>query len=221
MRQESGPQARTPSRLAGLLLQPAGQLREADRNALEDDLHANPALARGYPLKTRVHPRVAEHEPAAREPWLQEAETPGLPPFRTGARSLRRDDAASVAARTTPWSPGQCAGQICRVTRLKRRGYGRAKLDWLRQRSLHRHVVPMTLDVRRRQVQQQIAASRIPARSHTWRALAEAYAPTGHASSKGRENPNYIGAHIIEEQLAEVPPARQWHTDAREHARCL
>jgi len=115
-------------------------------------------LARGYQLKTRFHTLLAEHDPAALDQWLQEAETSGLPPFRTLARSFRQDYAAIVAALTTPWSTGQCEGQICRVKLLERLGYGRAKLDLLRQRIVHGRVVPMTPDVRGRQVQPQIAA---------------------------------------------------------------
>jgi transposase len=158
MRQESSPQTLTPSRLAWLVLQPADHLSDRDRIALEDSLHAHPLLGRGYQLKARFHTLLTEHDPAALDQWLQAAETSGLPPFRTLASSVRRDYAAIVAALTTPWSTGQCEGQICRVKLLKRLGYGRAKLDLLRQRSLHRRVVPLTLDLRGRQVQAQIAA---------------------------------------------------------------
>jgi hypothetical protein len=54
------------------------------------------------------------------------------------ARSLRQDDAAVIAALTTPWSTGQCEGQIRRVKLMNRSGYGSAKWDLLRQRILHR-----------------------------------------------------------------------------------
>jgi transposase len=158
VRQESSPPALTPARLAWLLLQPAGHLSDADQNALEAYLHANPMLARGYQLKTRFHTLLAEHDAAAFDQWLQEAETSGLPPFRTLARSFRQDDAAIVAALTTPWSTGQCEGQICRVKLIKRLGYGRAKLDLLRQRILHRIATPMKLVGRGCQSQQPVAA---------------------------------------------------------------
>jgi transposase len=158
VRQESSPPALTPSRLAWLLLQPAGHLSDADRNALADCLHANPMLARGYQLKTRFHTLLAEHDPAALDQWLQEAETSGLPPFRTLARSFGQDYAAIVAALTTPWSTGQCEGQICRVKLIKCLGYGRGKLDLLRQRILHRMVAPVSRAGSESQVQQPAAA---------------------------------------------------------------
>ena len=67
-----------------------------------------------------------------------EADESGLPPFQEVARSFRHDYEPITAALTMPWSTGQCEGQICRVKLIKRLGYGRAKLDLLRQRILHR-----------------------------------------------------------------------------------
>jgi transposase len=130
------------SRLARLLLQPAGRLTEADQQALEGFLDANPRLAQGYQLKTRFQTLLAERDLAALDQWLQVAETSELPAFQSVARSFRQDYDAVRAALTTPWSTGQCEGQICRVKLLKRLGYGRAKLDLLGQRILHRIIAP-------------------------------------------------------------------------------
>ncbi len=58
--------------------------------------------------------------------------------FQSIARSFRQDYEAIKLALTTPWSTGQCEGQICRVKLIKRIGYGRAKADLLRQRVSHR-----------------------------------------------------------------------------------
>jgi transposase len=157
-RPEGRPSELTAAQLARLLLRPAGRLTEADRQAVEDYLHANPVLAQGYQLKTRFHALLAEWDPAALEPWLQEAETSGLPSFQTVARSFRQDYAAITAALTTPWSTGQCEGQICRVKLIKRLGYGRAKLDLLQQRILHRIATPMRLLGRGCRSQQPVAA---------------------------------------------------------------
>jgi transposase len=158
MRQENSPPAFTPARLAWLLLKPADRLTDDDQQALEEYLHANPLLARRYHLKTRFHTLLAEHDPTALDQWLREAETSGLPTFRTLAHSFYQDYAAIVAALTTPWSTGQCEGQICRVKLLKRLGYGRAKLDLLGQRILHRMVAPLPFGGGERQVQPQVAA---------------------------------------------------------------
>lgn len=133
-RVEAAPPTPTPARRTWLLLQPAVRLREADRATLERFLRAHPLLAQGYALKTRVHTRLAQQDRAAFDAWLQEAEPSDLPSFQPVARSFRQDYAALIAALTTPWSTGQCAGQSGRVKRLKRLGYGRATLDLLAPR---------------------------------------------------------------------------------------
>jgi transposase len=157
-RQQARPPAIPPAQLAQLLLQPAGRLTEAHRRTLENVLQANPLLAQGYQLKTRFRTLLAERDVGAFEPWLHAAETSNLPSFRSLARSFRQDDDAIVAALTTPWSTGPCEGQICRVKLLKRLGYGRAKLDVLRQRILHRIAAPLTGPAPELQVPQPIAA---------------------------------------------------------------
>jgi hypothetical protein len=158
LRQALSPPARTPAQLAWLLLKPAERLTAAERRGLEDYLDANPVLAHGDQLKTRFHALLTAHDPAALEQWLREAESSDLPSFRALARRFRQDDAAIVAALTTPWSMGRCEGPICRVKWLKRLGYGRAKLDFLRQRSLHRRAAPLTGAEQELQVPQQVAA---------------------------------------------------------------
>jgi transposase len=156
-RSQASPSALTPSRLSRLILQPAGRLTEVERGALEGFLHANPLLAQGHQLKTRVQTLLAERDPAALEPWLQEAETSALPSFHTVARSFRQDYEAIIAALTTPWSTGQCEGQICRVKLLTRLGDGRAKLDVLGQRILHRVATRKASVQHQLQLQQAVA----------------------------------------------------------------
>jgi transposase len=157
-RPQAHPSVVTPAQLARLLLQPAGRLTEAERDTLDGFLHANPLLAQGYRLKTRFHALLAERNVEAFEPWLHEAEASDLPSFRSLARSFRQDAGAIRAALTTPWSTGQCEGQICRVKLLKRLGYGRARVDLLRQRILHRMAAPLTRAGHELQGQQQVAA---------------------------------------------------------------
>jgi transposase len=158
LRQAISPPALTSAQLAWLLLKPTERLRDADRQGLEDYLDANPVLACGYQLKTRFHALLAAHDPAALEQWRREAESSDLPSFRALASSFHQDYEAIVAALTTPWSTGPCEGQICRVKLLKRLGYGRVKLDLLRQRILHRRAAPLTGAEQELQVPQQVAA---------------------------------------------------------------
>jgi transposase len=89
---------------------------------------------------------------------IHAAESADLPPFHTVAHSFRQDYDAVRAALTTPWSMSQCEGHICRVKLLKRLGYGRAKLDLLRQRILHRMRIPIMRASRAHQSQEPVAA---------------------------------------------------------------
>jgi transposase len=120
------------------VLRPNQHLRESSKQELADFLEANPALAKGYYLKESFQRILAEHDVEAFDTWLQEAVESGVKPFEALAKSFRQDYEAIKLALTMPWSTGQCEGQICRVKLIKRLGYGRAKLDLLRQRVLHR-----------------------------------------------------------------------------------
>jgi transposase len=136
-RMRPAPSPRRPS-LARVVLQPTRRLTEPAREALERLLLANPRLAQGYQLKEGFQALLAQRDLGAFDQWLQEAEQSGLPSFQAVAQGFRHDSEPIKAAFTLPWSTGQCEGQICRVKLIKRRGYGRAKLDLLRQRILHR-----------------------------------------------------------------------------------
>ena len=157
-RQAGSPPALTAGQLARLLLQPVGRLTAAEREALEAFLRGNPLMAQGYELKTRFQALLAARDLGALEQWLREAETSSLPPCAAVAHSFRQDDEPINAAFTTPWSTGQCEGQICRVTLIKRLGYGLATWDLLRQRILDRMVGPTMPAKQCREVTQQAAA---------------------------------------------------------------
>jgi transposase len=132
---------RTNGRTTGFhwwVLRPNQHLSGSSKQELADFLEANPALAKGYYLKESFQRILEEHDGGAFDAWLQAATESGLKPFEALAKSFRQDYAAIKLALSLPWSTGQCEGQICRVKLIKRLGYGRAKLDLLRQRVLHR-----------------------------------------------------------------------------------
>jgi transposase len=126
-----------------LLLRAQKDLSECDRLARTVLEAAHPAIVTATGLAQRFQQMVRDREAAALEPWLQEAASSGVPEVKRFAASLRGDEAAVRAALEYPWSNGQLEGQINRVKVLKRVGYGRAKLDLLRQRILHRVVAPV------------------------------------------------------------------------------
>ncbi|HSF34033.1 MAG TPA: ISL3 family transposase [Candidatus Tectomicrobia bacterium] len=135
--------ALSPRQGMWLLLRTEGDLSERDCVARTVLQSTYPAIATATGLAQRFQQMVRDREAAALEPWLQEAASSGVPEFRRFAVSLRGDEAAVRAGLECPWSNGQLEGQINRVKVLKRVGYGRAKLDLLRQRILHRVVAPV------------------------------------------------------------------------------
>jgi transposase len=127
-----------PSPLHWLLLCPSSKLTSSQHMELEVTLQANPPLALAYRLKEQFHQVVAHRDIDALDGWLTEAAQSDLPTFKTVARTFRRDYQAIKAALTLPWSTAQCEGHNTRVKLIKRLGYGRAKLDLLRKRIVHR-----------------------------------------------------------------------------------
>jgi transposase len=72
--------------------------------------------------------------------WLDQAAESGVADLQAFVTKLRQDGEAVRAGWSRSWSPGPMAGQVNRVTLLKRSRYGRGKLDLLRQRVLSRDV---------------------------------------------------------------------------------
>jgi transposase len=86
--------------------------------------------------------------------WLDDAETSGVSSLPAMAHGFPQAIEAIITALTTPWSMGPCAGQIRRVKLRKRLDYGRAQLDRLRQRMLHR-IAALQLSIKPRDMAQQ------------------------------------------------------------------
>ncbi|NUS17011.1 MAG: ISL3 family transposase [Streptomyces sp.] len=69
--------------------------------------------------------------------WLEQAEATGFPSLSSLARGLRQDFDAVTAGLTMEWNSGRVEGNVNRVKRIKRDGYGRAGFDLLRLQILH------------------------------------------------------------------------------------
>ena len=123
-----------------LTLKPSAGLDDSEKKELEEVLQLNPPLAVGYHLKERFRELIAHGDVPALDLWIQDAGASDLPTFKSLDKTFRQDYEAVKAALTTPWSTGQVEGQNNRVKLIKRLGYGRAKLDLLRVRILHRVV---------------------------------------------------------------------------------
>lgn len=96
----------------------------------------SPEIQIAYPLAQEFRRIVRERHSDALEGWVSRAEASGVAELQSFATGIRRDQAAVTAALTLPFSNGQVEGQINRLKYIKRSGYGRAKLDLLRQRVL-------------------------------------------------------------------------------------
>lgn len=68
--------------------------------------------------------------------WLEAIEADDLPELRSLAAGMRRDLAAVINGLTLEHNSGAVEGNVTRVKRLKRDGYGRANFDLLRARIL-------------------------------------------------------------------------------------
>jgi transposase len=79
---------------------------------------------------------MSEHRGSDLDSWLIRAEHTGLKPLKSLARGLRQDFDAVAAGLTLEWSSGKVEGNVNRVKRIKRDGYGRAGFDLLRRQIL-------------------------------------------------------------------------------------
>lgn len=121
-----------------LFLRPNNSLNTEKIQQLDLFLEANPKLAQGYQLKEEFQRILSQHDVEALDDWITDAAQSELKPFQSLAKGMTYDQEAIRNGITLPWSTAQCEGQICRVKLIKRQGYGRANLDLLRQRILHR-----------------------------------------------------------------------------------
>jgi transposase len=119
-----------------LCLRPPEQLDTGEQQALQGVLASDQELARGYTLLQRFRALVAGRDGSALDVWLADAHASDLPSFAALANGIRADRAAVEAALVLPWSTGPVEGHVHRLKLIKRQGYGRAKLDLLRQRVL-------------------------------------------------------------------------------------
>ncbi len=66
--------------------------------------------------------------------WLENVEADDLPELRSFATGIRRDLAAIINGLTLEHNSGAVEGNVTRIKRLKRDGYGRANFELLRAR---------------------------------------------------------------------------------------
>ena len=157
-------------------------LTHPDRLSEDDALIVKNATA-GCAHLERLHQHVrtfakimAQRRGRELPAWLDAVEADDLPELRSLAAGMRRDLSAVINGLTLEHSSGAVEGNVTRVKRLKRDGYGRANFDLLRIQillaaSARRHVI--------------IARAELPSRRHMIDAAV--YVPGGRASSGVRD----------------------------------
>ncbi len=125
-----------------LLVRPIEELSERQKQDLDALLESCPAAGTVWSLARAFDEMVRRCRPEGQREalwgWLQDAEDSGVQELREYAAGIRRDVAAVGAALTVKYSSGQTEGQVNRLKLIKRQMYGRAGLDLLRRRVLHR-----------------------------------------------------------------------------------
>jgi len=128
-----GPSARAVSCV--MVGQAAKRSAEA-QISLDQRCQMDARSTRGYRLPQAFLAIVREHRGRDLEAWITAATDSGIGALARFARGRQEDLAAIQAGLTLAWSNGPVEGQITRLTRLKRQGYGRTGFALLRQRVL-------------------------------------------------------------------------------------
>jgi transposase len=130
-------QRRLSARKAAWLLICRPEAVAEDDQLVIDRLCAQaPAVATAHQLAQAFIALVRERQAADLDEWLARATTSGIPELQTFAAGIERDKPAVAAALSLPYSNGQVEGQVNRLKLIKRKAYGRANFDLLRQRVL-------------------------------------------------------------------------------------
>jgi transposase len=109
--------------------------RSREAQAYVDQLcQVDAGIARAHALSQAFLMMVRERRGQDLEAWRVEATDSGIAELARFARGLQHDLAAVTAGLTLAWSNGITAGQMHRLTLVKRQGYGRAGFALLRQR---------------------------------------------------------------------------------------
>jgi transposase len=138
-RSNFAPRLRLPSakQASWMLLRPE-KLKDGERKVVELLHRLSPDVARAQELAGGFVKMINERRVDGVREWIITALKSKLPEFVSFARGLTNDLRALKASLTSEWSQGQTEGQVNRLKLLKRQMYGRAKLDLLRARVLHK-----------------------------------------------------------------------------------
>ena len=121
--------------LAWLLL-PKKQRTEEQNRLRQTLLEAFPTLDQSQQLVEAFRRILRSGSVGQLSSWLEKTASSGLTDFVTFVRGVEADRPAVEAAVTESWSNGPTEGHVNRLKFIKRQGYGRAKFDLLKARTL-------------------------------------------------------------------------------------
>ena len=108
-----------------------------DEQTLWSQLQQDSELVQMETLVQQGRDMIRQRRPEALDTWLQACHSSGIAELKNFVSVLQQDYEAVKMALTLPWSTGPVEGHINRLKLIKRSGYGRMKLDLLRQRVLY------------------------------------------------------------------------------------
>jgi transposase len=138
--QSSADSFKSPSsrRAAWWLIKEVSELTAEQRLFVDQLIRLCPDIGKIKDLAASLRRMIAKRKAGQFEKWLAKARQSAVTEFKTFAEGLKKDRHAVVEALRSEWSNGQVEGQINRLKMMKRQMYGRANLDLLRARVLHK-----------------------------------------------------------------------------------
>jgi transposase len=130
------PLATSPRQLRWLLARDHKELGQEEQEDLQRLLDTSTEMQHLYALLQSFLRMVRQREPERLRPWMEEAESIGIPELKSFVAGVERDYDAVKAALQYPWSQGVTEGFINKLKTLKRMMYGRAGFELLRRRML-------------------------------------------------------------------------------------
>jgi transposase len=131
------PPAPSPRELSFAVLIKADERSGAQRDHLERLCAGDARLAEAVGLLEGFAAAVRKQPGASLGRWQEAVAHSGCAEMKRFAEGIKHDKAVE-AALEEPWSNGQVEGQVNRLKLIKRQMFGRANLDLLRCRVLHR-----------------------------------------------------------------------------------
>ncbi|HEX3957475.1 MAG TPA: ISL3 family transposase [Trebonia sp.] len=125
-----------PRKISRALLTHPGRLTEDDAEIVKNAIAGCAHLERLHQHVRSFAKIMAQRRGQELPAWLEAVEADDLPELRSLASGLRRDLAAVTNGLTLEHSSGAVEGNVTRVKRIKRDGYGRANFDLLRAQIL-------------------------------------------------------------------------------------